>query len=170
MKKIGLFLIISAFCFSLSLSGTLFAAPVIVVENPLFDAGQNPAGTTVSHTFLVRNDGKDPLIIEKVIPSCGCTLASYDDFIAPGKTGKILVNVDLYKEWAGQNYRKTVTVVSNDPKNSNIVLSVAGSIGQPGSAPRPKDQAKTEAPLAAKPKAPAVPPDSFNLVVRRGDE
>jgi hypothetical protein len=120
----------------------LLAAPSLQVDSIQFDAGQKPAGTTVKHDFIITNNGDEPLVIQQVIPSCGCTLASFDDFIAPGRTGKISVNVELYREWAGQEYIKSVTVVSNDP-NSPIRLSIRGTVGQvakqnTSSAPIPK--------------------------------
>lgn len=47
-------------------------------------------GVPATATFTVTNTGKKPLIIEKAIPSCGCTLADYTKTpILPGKTGTI---------------------------------------------------------------------------------
>ncbi|MDR2350794.1 MAG: DUF1573 domain-containing protein [Deltaproteobacteria bacterium] len=114
------------------------ADPKLIVVSPKYEAGQNPAGTAVKHDFIVKNEGRDPLIIERVVPGCGCTLASFDSFIAPGRTGKISVNVDLYREWAGQEFLKTVTVISNDPENSRVRLAIHGTVGQPGNRPAPR--------------------------------
>jgi hypothetical protein len=169
MKKIVLFLIASALGFAIPLSGVLWAAPKMVLSSLLVDAGENPAGTTATHAFTVKNEGSDPLIIEKVIPSCGCTLASYDDFIPPGREGKILVNVDLYKEWAGRKYNKSVTVVTNDPNQSHVTLRAAGKVGEPLPASNASKK-KSDSPKAPGAVKASPVPESFNLVVRRGDD
>jgi hypothetical protein len=64
-------------------------------------------------SFIVTNTGKNPLIIEKVDVSCGCTTAQKPEKpIMPGKTGKIDIvfhpKVDQLNE-----QKKTVTVTAN---------------------------------------------------------
>ncbi|MDR2351869.1 MAG: DUF1573 domain-containing protein [Deltaproteobacteria bacterium] len=94
-----------------------------------YEAETVPAGNTLSHTFIVTNEGDDPLIIDAVIPNCGCTVANFDGFIPPGKSGSITVNIDLYKEWQGQEYLKSVTVITNDPQNPRQRLAIHGWTG-----------------------------------------
>ncbi|MDR1165425.1 MAG: DUF1573 domain-containing protein [Deltaproteobacteria bacterium] len=103
--------------------------PRISFDELQFEGGLTPAGNTIKHSFNVANLGDEALIIEQVIPNCGCTVASFDDFIAPGQVGKINVNVDLYREWAGQEYLKSVTVISNDPDLPRQRLAMHGRIG-----------------------------------------
>ena len=71
---------------------------------------ENPA------TFIVTNTGKNPLIIERVDVSCGCTTAKKPDKpILPGKSDKIEV---VFHPKVGQldTQEKTVTVTANtDP-------------------------------------------------------
>ncbi|MDR3152715.1 MAG: DUF1573 domain-containing protein [Deltaproteobacteria bacterium] len=100
---------------------------------PVFNVGTSQPGTTVRHVFEIKNSGTEPLIITQVVPACGCTVASYDEFIAPGKTGKVTVSLELYREWAGEPYDKTVTVVTNDPKNPRIRLAMRGRVAPGGS-------------------------------------
>jgi hypothetical protein len=105
-------------------------APKLEVLEPgvLFKAPPTLAGTTLRHEFMIRNAGNEPLVIESVLPGCGCTVASFDSYISPGRTGKVTVTLDLYNEWAGMEYIKAVTVVSNDPDNPRMRLSLKGKV------------------------------------------
>jgi hypothetical protein len=68
-------------------------------------------------SYKVTNSGKNPLIIEKVDVSCGCTTAKKPEKpIAPGKSDVIEV---IFHPKLGQlgEQKKTVTVTANtDPK------------------------------------------------------
>ncbi|MFN6014978.1 MAG: DUF1573 domain-containing protein [Flavobacteriales bacterium] len=74
-------------------------------------------------SFTVTNTGKNPLIIEKVDVSCGCTTAKKPEKpIAPGQSDKIEV---VFHPKVGQlnEQKKTVTVTANtDPKI--VVLNI----------------------------------------------
>jgi hypothetical protein len=78
---------------------------------------ENPA------TFIVTNTGKNPLIIDRVDVSCGCTTAKKPEKpILPGKSDKIEV---VFHPKVGQldTQEKTVTVTANtDP--SIVVLKI----------------------------------------------
>jgi len=79
MKKIIYFLML------LSLSVTVSAAPDISFSETSFNFGKAPQRAAVSHTFWIKSTGTDTLVIEKVIPGCGCTKAPLkDSVLAPG--------------------------------------------------------------------------------------
>lgn len=64
-------------------------------------------------SFVVTNTGKNPLIIEKVDVSCGCTTANKPEKpIAPGKSDKIEI---VFHPKIGQlnDQHKTITVTAN---------------------------------------------------------
>ena len=43
-----------------------------------------------SCAFAVKNDGDSPLVLTRVLSSCGCTVAKYDtEPIMPGKSGTV---------------------------------------------------------------------------------
>ncbi len=69
------------------------AVPLTAVE-PTFDLGTLVKGDTVIHSFVLKNTGKEPLTIERVAPSCGCTVAEFDKTIPPGGEGKVHVDLD----------------------------------------------------------------------------
>lgn len=68
-------------------------------------------------TFIVKNTGDKPLIIEDVSASCGCTMPEKPtEPILPGKTDNITVT---FKSKPGQfnEQKKTITVTANtEPK------------------------------------------------------
>ncbi len=72
-------------------------------------------------TFVVKNIGSAPLIIDKAEPTCGCTIGDYTKApIAPGKEGWIkaefnakslgVFNKNLTVRFAGVNETKTISI------------------------------------------------------------
>jgi len=87
------------------------------------------AGDKVEHSWIVRNEGTEILKIITVKPSCGCTVAqTYDREILPGATGKIPIIINTTR--LRSKVTKTVTVTSNDPKDSTVRLSISGTVKQ----------------------------------------
>ena len=90
------------------------------------DFGKIPEGDKVSHTFTFRNTGNNPLKIETVKPSCGCTTPDWTkDEIAPGETGMIKVEFDSKGKIGMQ--RKSVTVIANTSPKAKV-LSFSGEV------------------------------------------
>lgn len=83
----------------------------------LHDFGTIKVDTENKATFTVTNTGKNPLIIEDVAVSCGCTTAEKPEKpILPGKSEKISV---VFHPKPGQlnEQKKNITVTANtDPK------------------------------------------------------
>lgn len=80
----------------------------------------------VTHVFVVTNTGKSPLVITRVISSCGCTTPSFTkEPIAPGKSGEVTVTYNP----TGRVYpfTKTVSVYSNGRKGP-LVLTIKGEV------------------------------------------
>lgn len=98
------------------------ATPTAVVAQPVVDAGKVPVGEPVEAEFTLENRGTAPLEITQVRPACGCTVAQYDETIAPGATGTVRAVVDT-TSLVGPN-AKAVTVYTNDPENPRIQLTI----------------------------------------------
>ena len=66
---------------------------VISADETSFDFGTiKEANGNVSHTFKIKNSGEAPLVLTRVIASCGCTTPEWTkEPIAPGKTGDIKI-------------------------------------------------------------------------------
>lgn len=77
--------------------------------------------------FILENKGKSELIIRKTKSSCGCTAVVLGkNTVAPGKSMTIRAIFDPSGK-SGRQY-KTITVITNDPKNPEINLTLSGNI------------------------------------------
>ena len=77
--------------------------------------------------FILENRGKSELIIRKTKSSCGCTaVIPGKNTIAPGKSMSIRAIFDPTGK-RGHQY-KTITVLTNDPKNPEISLTISGNV------------------------------------------
>lgn len=108
----------------------VFAGPTTTAD---FGARVHEYGTVVSgdvvrHTFVIKNTGKEQLVLSNVKPSCGCTTPEWSrDPIPPGGEGKI----DVEFKTAGKSGQqiKTVTVTANtDP--AQTVLTLKGKVNK----------------------------------------
>ena len=80
--------------------------------------GEVPEGDKVSHTFKFKNTGANPLRVNNVKPSCGCTTPDWSkDDIAPGAEGFVNVEFDSNAKRGVQKKSVTVTFENTDPKN-----------------------------------------------------
>jgi hypothetical protein len=97
------------------------AAASLSVSEESYDFGTiKENGGKVSHKFVVKNDGVQPLVITRVIASCGCTTPEWTkEPIAPGKTGEILVTYD--PQGRPGPFAKTVSIYSNGKKGSQVI-------------------------------------------------
>ena len=105
--------------------------PKLVLQQNSFDFGDIKQGETVSHTFILSNNGGDLLKITDVRASCGCTAAAPDKKeLAPGESTNLVVSFNSAGRMGKQS--KTVRVYSNDPQNPEIVLTIKCNIVLPG--------------------------------------
>lgn len=75
--------------------------------------------------FEFTNTGSAPLIINKIISSCGCTVPKKPEApIMPGKTGKIEVKYDTNKPGG---FSKIITIYSN-AKSGRKTLRIKGYV------------------------------------------
>ncbi|RLD25360.1 MAG: DUF1573 domain-containing protein [Bacteroidetes bacterium] len=105
----------------------LAKAPVLSVDNHEFKFGKINQGEKREHTFVLTNSGKSDLHIRKVKASCGCTAVQPDkNVVVPGES----INIKTVFNSAGKvgNQNKTVTIITNDPKKSKLVLWVKGEV------------------------------------------
>src|SRR5579885_278720 len=82
-----------------AIPATLFAQgaagkPKAVAVEPIADVGSVAKGDSVSHDFVIKNEGTAPLELTRVEPACGCTVAKFDKTIAPGQSGMVHTVID----------------------------------------------------------------------------
>ena len=104
-------------------------APNIEFENKVYNFGTLVKGETTEHSFVFKNTGKSDLIIRKTKASCGCTVVnSSKKVIKPGKSAELKVKFNSAGKRNKQN--KSITVITNSPKNSQVVLRVTGFVSE----------------------------------------
>ena len=101
------------------------AGPVITFEEAEYNFGDITQGDVVEHTFTFKNTGTQPLVIDRIDVTCGCTTPTWTkEPILPGKTGTVVAKFNS----AGKlgNQKKAITVHSNvgEPTSVYIVTNI----------------------------------------------
>jgi hypothetical protein len=93
------------------------AKTIIDVAETKFDFGTINEGDKVRHTWIVKNIGKEPLVISNVQTSCGCTAPSFNkEPILPGKEGEVTLEFNSAgKEGAVQKNALIIANADNSP-------------------------------------------------------
>lgn len=123
--RIALLLAIPAFV----LAAQDAAQPAISFDAMHFDFGKISPDKKVSHKFKVYNKGNAVLNITGVNPSCGCTYTAPAKWsLTPGESTEIeaIFNPAGYRG----PVRKSMVVISNDPKTPSQTLTFEAEIVQ----------------------------------------
>lgn len=104
-------------------------APSITFDRTHADLGRISADKKVSTRFKVTNAGNAPLQISAVNASCGCTSTMLGNwYLKPGESSDIEAVFDPTRMKG--IVRKSLTVVSNDPKNPSALLTFEADVVQ----------------------------------------
>ena len=100
---------------------------VISAQETSFDFGSiKEADGKVSHTFKIDNTGDGPLVITRVIASCGCTTPEWTkEPIASGKSGDVKITYNPANRPGA--FVKTISIYSNGKKGS-FILTIKGKV------------------------------------------
>jgi len=109
---------------TISVQGT---KPHILFENTQHDFKTIMQSSDGNWEFKFTNTGKEPLIIQAVRSSCGCTIAKRPSKpILPGESASIKVRYDTHRIGV---FHKTITITSN-ADNASVVLEIRGEVKQ----------------------------------------
>jgi hypothetical protein len=101
-------------------------APKVSVDQKNFNFGHLELGGVGRHEFVFKNEGHGPLVLSKGETSCVCTVAEIaHPTVAPGASTS--VEVEWHPKARGQ-FRQSVQVLTNDPRQPKIELVVYGDI------------------------------------------
>ena len=133
MKKV-----ILSFAFAAMVAGGAFAqekpkatAPqeqakngaALTFEETEHNFGEIKQGDVVEHTFKFKNTGTQPLVIERVDVTCGCTTPAWTkEPVMPGKTGFVTAKFNSAGKMGQQ--KKAITVHSNAADGAKYVYIV----------------------------------------------
>jgi hypothetical protein len=123
----GVFLF-SAFLINKNLSDPKHNPPAIKFTQEKIYLGTVKQGPPVHGEFEFINEGRSVLNILKIQPACGCTGVIQDEkkSYEPGEKGKI--KFTLNTEGRSGHQEKTITIETNDPARSTIVLTFSCDI------------------------------------------
>jgi hypothetical protein len=109
---------------TLAAPATTLKTEDMAFKDAIHDFGTVPEGPDAVTEFTFVNNGKEPIVIQKAQPSCGCTVPSFSsDPVAPGATGTI--NVAYHTNGKPTPFTKTISVVSNA---GTKVLTIKGVV------------------------------------------
>jgi hypothetical protein len=144
MKKIiiGSFVLLSAsFCHAQSTAAAMPATTVVAKPDVLqlketaHNFGKIAQGRPVTYNFEIVNTGTEPLVLESVRASCGCTTPEWSkEPIIGGATSTIKVGYNAYAEGA---FTKTVTITYNG--NQIKILTITGEVFKSPSTSAPEN-------------------------------
>lgn len=88
------------------------------------DFGTITEGPDATCVFSFKNNAKEPIVVQKAQPSCGCTVPQFSsEPVAPGATGTI--NVAYHSKGKPGPFSKNITVTSNAGMK---VLTIKGNV------------------------------------------
>lgn len=91
---------------------TSMAPETMAFKMESHDFGVIPEGPAADYEFSFTNKGKEPITLQQVSASCGCTTPSYSkEPVLPGKTGTIKASYNT--QGRPGPFTKTITVMSN---------------------------------------------------------
>jgi len=94
---------------------------VLQLKETTHNFGKIPQGRPATYTFEITNTGTEPLRLENVQASCGCTTPEWSkEAIAPGASANIKVGYNAYAEGV---FNKTVTIFYKDHQTKAITIT-----------------------------------------------
>jgi len=106
----------------------LSGGPKIVIEKAEFDMGEISTNSIGMATFKWTNTGDATLTITDVRKCCGANVQLEKQKLEPGESGGLKVEYSTGRD-AGQ-FKKQLTVLSNDPGNPAVTLNILGKVVQ----------------------------------------
>ena len=105
-------------------------APVAEFDKTSADLGDIKQGETKGTTFLLKNTGKKDLVIRRVNASCGCTAVTPEKQVIASNES-VPLKVEFNSAGRSGRQTKSITVITNDPKNPTSILRISGNIVTP---------------------------------------
>ncbi len=87
------------------------------------DLGQVKQRAEVVHAFAFTNVGQQPLLIQEVKPSCGCTAVDWTRHpVGPGEKGEIRVRYTASAKITGVDLKHITVLTNTKPNFVNLYL------------------------------------------------
>lgn len=103
------------------------APPRLAFDHHVQDFGTAVRGRTVGVAFVFTNAGAQPLVIEDIRSSCGCTAAALKGrTFAPGARGVVEVTLNTSRLQGPVDQK--VYLITNDPDAPEVTLHILGVV------------------------------------------
>ncbi len=121
-------LVVLAVVASVVASAVCIAAPQLYTSEIQYNFGVVIEGDVVSHVFLLRNVGTDPLSVLDIVTECGCTAGEVSvNPIPSGATGELVAT--FHTDGVGdETVRKTIFVATDDPSLPVVAFELVGRV------------------------------------------
>ena len=101
-------------------------APVASIDQQIINAGKIKRGEKKTYHLKLTNNGKSKLLIRKVESASPMLTADITNEINAGESANLTVTYDSSNQNGEQS--KAVTITTNDPKNTQIILRVKANV------------------------------------------
>ncbi len=101
-------------------------APVISIDKQAIEAGKIKKGEKKEYKLKITNNGKSKLLIRKVESGSPLVTVNAPKEISVGASADMTVTYDTTRQSGEQN--KTVTIITNDPKNAQVILRLKADV------------------------------------------
>jgi len=91
-----------------------------------FDFGKIKETDTVSHKFIVKNTGKEPLFIFKAVGSCECVRPDFSQEPVAPEAETVITVYFVGKGRKGKQNRSVMVTTNTDP--AEMVLKITGEV------------------------------------------
>ncbi|MBA4251307.1 MAG: hypothetical protein C0425_03405 [Chlorobiaceae bacterium] len=124
MKLLSIILLLT------TLSFTQVVGPKIHSMNSTQDFGTIKQGEVINRYFIIANIGQDTLILQRIMTSCGCTVAEPEKRnLAPGESTKLKAEFNSVGRIGAQ--LRYITIASNDKETPMFRLTLKGEVVDP---------------------------------------
>lgn len=99
---------------------------VEITDNP-FNFGEITKKDTIKHTFFIKNISKTLLVITRALPSCTCTLTSFDKKVVRfGESAKI--SVQYVPKSTHKGFVSSTVIVECNAEDGVVKLILKGKV------------------------------------------
>lgn len=109
------------------------AVPKLAIAQAAHNLGEVKRGTQAQYSFTFKNEGTADLLINNVVPACGCTASDFTKVVAPGQEGKVTLSVNTTGFMGA--IAKSAEVQTNDPQKPQFTL-ILSMVVRPDEAPK----------------------------------
>ena len=105
--------------------------PQISLETNTLDFGDVVNGTIITEEITVTNTGTEPLQIESVATSCGCTKANITpEIIQPGEQGILHIEFDSGAHGPDESgeLNRQIFIASNIPDQEEVIVEFVANV------------------------------------------